>query len=175
MATGTILLPPGAAVLPDGSTGNLAPALLRFQGTESNPKKHFLYLAFDGGGNKELSWFSFRMPVDYASGGVVKIQWMANTTSAQNVVWSAQLGAITVSDADTPVEHASAAVSSATTSVNTTEARRLVESSITLANLDSVTTGDLVYLSIWRDSSDASDTCTVDAEMVGAALEYTSV
>src|SRR6266487_2056376 len=119
MATGTILLSPGAAVLPDGSTGNLAPALLRFQGTEANPKKHFLAISYDGGGNKELAWWSFRMPTDYVSGGILKIQWTANTTSAQNVVWSVQLGAITASDADTPIEHASAAVSSATQGVNT--------------------------------------------------------
>jgi hypothetical protein len=85
-----------------------------------------------------------------------------------------QLGAVTVSDVDTPLEHASAAASSTTTATNATEARRLNETSITLANLDSVTTGDLVFLTIWRDSADASDTCTADAELVGASLEYTS-
>jgi hypothetical protein len=174
MATGTILLSPGSAMLPDGSASNLAPALLRFQGTEASPKKHFLVISYDGAGAKELAWWSFRMPTDYASAPILKIQWMANTLSAQSVVWSAQLGAITVGDTDTVLEHASAAASSATQSVNTSEARRLSEASITLANLDSVAAGDLVFLTIWRDSADASDTCTVDAELVGAALEYTS-
>jgi len=174
MATGTILLSPGAATLPDGSTGNLAPALLRFQGTETNPKKHYMILAFDGAGGKEICWWDFRMPVDYASAPVVKIQWMINSTTASNVVWSAQIGAITPSDVDTPQEHASAAASSTTTAVNTTEARRLNESSITLANLDSLAANDLVFLSVYRDSADASDTSTVDAEMIAVSLEYTT-
>ena len=174
MATGTILLSPGSAMLPDGSTGNLAPALLRFQGTEANPKKHFIVLSYDGAGGKELAFWTFRMPADYSSGGAVKIQWMANVTSG-SVVWSAQLGAITAGDVDTPVEHAAAAASSTTTATNATEARRLNETSITLGNLDSVTAGDLVFLTIYRDSADASDTMSAnDAELIGASLEYTS-
>lgn len=174
MATGTILLSPGSATLPDDSTGNLAPAILRFQGTEANPKKHFLVISYDGGGRKELAWWSFRMPTDYSSGGILKIQWMANTTSG-NVVWSVQLGAITAGDADTPMEHASAAATgSGAVGVNATEARRLGETSITLGNLDSVAANDLVFLTIWRDSADGSDTCTADAELVGASFEYTS-
>lgn len=174
MATGTIFLSPLGATLPDGSASNLAPAMLRFQGTEASPKKHFLVLSFDGAGNKELAFWTFRMPTDYASAPILKLQWMANTTSAQSVVWSTQLGAITAGDADTPVEHAAAAASSTTTGVNTTEARRLNETSITLANLDSAAAGDLIFITIYRDSADGSDTCTVDAELIGAALEYTT-
>jgi hypothetical protein len=173
MALGTIFLSPGGAVMPDGSASNLAPALLRAQGSETSPKKHYLYLAFDGAGAKELAWWNFRMPTDYASAPILKIQWTANATSG-SVVWSTQLGAVTPSDVDTPLEHVLAAASSATTATNATEARRLNESSITLANLDSVAAGDLVFLTIWRDSANASDTCTVDAELVGASLEYTA-
>ena len=172
MADRTILLQPLAAVLPDGSTGNLAPQRLRFQGTETSPKKHFHALAFDGGGGKEIAWWVFRMPADYSSGGAVAIQWMLNGT-ANAVVWSVQLGAVTPGDADTPLEHASAAASSATTNVNTTEARRLTETSITVANLDSVAAGDLVFISVYRDSADGSDTATQDAELVAAAFTYT--
>ena len=131
-------------------------------------------LSYDGAGAKELAFWTFRMPADYASAPILKIQWMANTTCAQSVVWSTQLGAITAGDTDTVLEHAAAAASSATQSVNTTEARRLSEASITLANLDSVAPGDLVFLTIYRDSADGSDTCTVDAELIGASLEYTT-
>jgi hypothetical protein len=174
MAIGSILLSPGSAVLPDGSAGNLAPALLRFQGTETNPKKHLLCLSYDGAGTKELAWWTFRMPADYSSAPILKILWMANATTATSVVWSVQLGAVTAGDVDTPLEHASAAASSVTTAINTTEARRLNSSSITLANLDGLAAADLMCLTIWRDSADASDTCLVDAELVAATLEYTS-
>lgn len=174
MATGSVLLTPGAAVLPDGSAGNAAPALLRFQGSEANPKKHFLYLAFDAA-TDEFVWFTFRMPVDYASGGVVKLQWMANATTG-TCRWEVAIGAVTPADADTPVEHAAAASSTAGTAANATEARRLVETSITLANLDGLAAGDLVFLRVDRDADGTSgtDDLAVDAELVAVTLEYTT-
>ena len=174
MATSTVLLPPASAVLPDGSSGNLAPALNRIQGTETNPKKHFLVLAYDGAGAKEHAWWTFRLPADYASGGTLKILWMYNSTTAGNVKWQATVGAITAADADTPVEHASAAAATVTDAINTTEARRLITSSITLT-MDSAAAGDLIFLCLFRDSADGSDTAAAaDAEVLAVAFEYTS-
>lgn len=175
MATGSILLIPGSAVLPDGSSGNAAPALVRFQGTETNPKKHFLALAFDAS-TDEMAWWEFRMPTDYSSAPVLKIQWMANATS-NAVMWGTRIGAVTPNDADTPVEHAQAATQTASGAVNTTEARRLTETSITISNTDSVAAGDWVSLLIYRDadaSDGGTDSCTVDAELIAATLEYTT-
>ncbi len=170
--TGSILLMPGAATLPDGSSGNLAPALSRSQGTESNPKKHFFVLAFDGAGSTaEYAWWDFIMPNDYASGDQLDIYWMLNGTS-NAVKWQARLGAITADDTDTPLEHASSTAATVTTNVNTTEARRLTKSTITL-NMDSAAAGDLIFIVIFRDPSDGSDTSTVDAEMIGATFRYT--
>jgi hypothetical protein len=170
MATGTIPLMPAAVVLPDGSTGNLAAGMSRRQGTEANPKKHFFTLDFDGGGLLEHAWWMFRIPADYASGGTLKIQWQANAT-ANAVKWQARVGAITPDDADTPLEHAQAAAATVTTNVNVTEARRLTESSIVLT-MDSAVPGDLIFLVIFRDSADAADTATVDAELIAASFEY---
>ncbi len=172
MATATINLPPSSGVLPDGSSGNAAPALTRRQGSESNPKKHFITADFDASTDEHL-WFYFRMPANYASAPLVKILWMANATSG-NVVWGSRLGAVTPADADTPIEHAEAAATTATTGVNATEARRLVETSITLANLDSVAPGDLVFLLVYRDADNGSDTCSVDTELINVALDYTT-
>lgn len=172
MATATILLPPAAATLPDGSSGNLAPALARFQGTEANPKKHFLALGFDGGGNQEHAWWTFRLPVDYASGGTLRIQWFLNAT-ANAVKWQAQIGVVTPGDADTPLEHAEAAAATVTDNVNATEANRLVESSITLT-MDSAAAGDLIFVVLFRNSADAADTATQDANVAACALEYTT-
>lgn len=172
MATGTVLLPPGAAVLPDGSTNNVPCGMSRRQGTQTGAKTHFLTLDFDGAGAVECAHFVFRLPADYASGGTLNLQWMANATSG-NVKWQAQVGAITPADADTPLEHAFAAAATVTTAANATEARRLNESSITLT-MDGAAAGDLIELLLFRDSGDAADTCTADAELVAAALEYTT-
>jgi hypothetical protein len=173
MATGTVPLTIESAVLPDGSSGNAAPGLVVIQGTESNPKKHFLVATFDSATDEHL-WWAFRMPANYASGGAVKLAWMANTASANSVVWGASLGAVSAGDADTPVEHANAAASTATTAADNTEARRLLATSITLSNLDSVAAGDYVFLLVYRDPDNGSDTLAADAELIGAVFEYTT-
>lgn len=173
MATSSILLPIGAAVAPDGTSGNAAPGIVRIQGTESNPKKHFLAAQFDAATDEHL-WWTFRMPAAYASGGTVKLAWMTNTASSNSVVWGARLSALTPADADTPVEHASAAASTTTTAGNATEARRLIETSIVLSDLDSVAAGDFVALLIYRDADNGSDTLAADAELVAATLEITT-
>ena len=172
MATSTIYLPAASAVLPDGSASNLAPALQRVQGSEAAPKKHIMVLAFDGTGNKEIAWWTFRLPADYVSGGVLKIPWWLNAIT-NAVKWQAQVGAITPADADTPIEHAMAAAATVTTNVNTVEANRLTESSITLT-MDSAAPGDLIILMLFRDSADAADTAAVDAVTPGVSFEYTS-
>lgn len=172
MATASILLAPGAAALPDGSASNLAAGTSRLQGTQTGAKWHGITLDFDGSGNLESAYFTFRLPTDYASGGALKLQWIANATSG-SVKWQAQVGAITPTDADTPIEHAFAAAATVTTAANTTEANRLVESSITLT-MDSAAAGDLVELRLFRDSADAADDCTVDARLLAAAVEYTT-
>lgn len=176
MATGTIELPPGAAVLPDGSSGNAAPAVTRRQGTESNPKKHYLTLDFDAS-TDEHAWFAFRMPADYASGGTVKIQWLSSATTATTVRWGVRIGAITPADADTPAEHAEATATTGGSSNNTTEAGRLTELSLDCSsNMDSAAAGDLVFILIYRDADGTSgtDDLAVDASLVMAAFEYTT-
>lgn len=174
MATGTIILPIGAAVLPDGSSGNAAPGIIRVQGTETNPKKHFLGLAYAGATAAEYAYWTFRMPVDWASAFALKLQWQLNGTS-NAVVWQARIAAVTPNDADTPQEHAQATAAATTTNVNTTEANRLTETSIDLSGvLDSLAAGDLVTLNIFRDFAHASDTSTVDAVLIAASIEYTT-
>jgi hypothetical protein len=171
--TGTVLLLPEAAIPPDGTAGNVACGRTLRQGTEANPKKHFLTLDFDGAGSvPEHAWWRFRLPADYSSGGTLIIHWMANAT-ANAVVWQARVGAVTPDDADTPLEHAQAAAATVTTSINATEAYRLTASSITLT-MDSAAAGDLIFLVIFRDPTNGSDTSTADAVLVAAAFQYTS-
>jgi len=174
MATSTLNLPVAAAILPDGSSGNAAPGITRRQGTEGNPKKHFLTADFDAATDEHI-WYTFRVPANYISGGTVKLLWQANATTG-TCRWGTRLAAITPADADTPLEHAEAAASTVGTATNVTEARRLNESSIAIGALDSVVAGDLVYLVIYRDADGTSgtDDLAVDAELIQAAFEYTS-
>ena len=172
MATGYIELLPGAALFPDGSANNLAAGLTRRQGTEADPKKHFLTLDFDGAGAMEHAWWTFVMPGDYASGGSLDIYWIANAT-ANAVKWQAKVGAVTADDADTPLEHAQAAAATVTTNVNTTEAYRLTKSTISLT-MDSAAAADVVFLTLLRDSADGADTNTVDASVLSCMFSYTT-
>lgn len=173
MATGTVLLQPNAATLGDGSTDNVPAALSRRVGALTGIDNFFFTLDFDGAGSTvESAWWTFRMPADYASGGALKLLWMANAT-ANAVKFQAQVSAITANDADTPLEHALSSAATVTTNVNTTEARRLTESSITL-NMDSAAAGDLIQLVVKRDPTDGSDTAAVDAELLAASFEYTT-
>ncbi len=161
--------------MPDGSASNLGPGITRRQGTQTGAKLHAFTLDFDGAANLESCYWTFRAPANYASGGTLRIQWTANTTTASNVKWQAQVAAVTPADADTPLEHAFAAAATVTTAVNTTEARRLTESSIDLsAALDSLTAGDLLTIRLYRDAADSADTCTADAEVWAASFEYTT-
>lgn len=171
MATSTINLPVTAGTLPDGSSGNAAPQFTRRLGTESNPKKVYLTADFDASTDEHL-WWTFQVPQNYASGGTLRLHWQANATSG-NVVWGARVGAVTPADADTLTEHATAAATTATTAVNATEARRLVQTTIA-PSVNSAAAGDTVVVVVYRDADNASDTCSVDAELVSVSFDYTT-
>lgn len=170
MTTATIGLPTASATMADGTASNAAPQYRRIPGTDTSPHKVLIVLDFDPS-TQESCFFIFTMPQNYASAPVLRVQWMANATSG-NVIWGAQLGAITPADADTPIEHAGAAATTATTNVNATEANRLTQSTITFANLDSVAAGDLVVIRLYRDA--ATDTCSVDAALVDVSFDFTT-
>lgn len=171
MATGTLNLPIAAATPADGSASNAAPALQVYKGTAGNPQRFGLRAAFDSGTDEHL-WWTFIMPQNYASGGTVRLHW-ATTLTSGNVVWAARVGAITPADADTYLEHAQAAATTATTSVNTTEARRVVVTTIS-PSVDSAAAGDIIYLLIYRDADNASDTAAGDVELLAVDFEYTT-
>ena len=158
----------------DGSSGNAAPALLTIVGTEANPKKPLAVAAFDPATDEHLAFIGV-MPAEYLSGGAVNIYWMANATTSTTCRWGARIGAVTPSDADTPLEHAAAAASTAAGSNITAEARRLNKTTITLANLDSLAGGDLFWLIVYRDADGTSgtDDLAVDAELIAVELSYT--
>jgi hypothetical protein len=172
MATATINLPVTAGVLPDGSTSNQAPQFAMRKGSETAPAKFLRSADFDAAQRESLYW-SLHVPANWGSGLSARLHWMANATSGA-VVWAVQVGAVTAADADTPIEHVLATASTVTTTVNTTEARRLVETVITFSSLDSLAAADELIVCVYRDGASGSDTCAVDAELLSVSLDYTT-
>lgn len=171
MATATINLPVTAAVLPDGSANNAAPQLTRRIGSDADPKVMLVTADFDAATDEHL-WWHIQVPQNYSSGGTLRLHWMANATTG-SAVWGAQIGAVTPSDADTPLEHAQAAATTATTATNTTEARRLNETTIA-PSMDSAAAGDSLFILVYRDANNGSDSLSVDAELLSVSLDYTT-
>lgn len=172
MATGSVLLTPGAATMPDGSASNAAPALTRVKSSAAAPTPHFLQLGFDASVEEQCFW-SFRMPADYASAPVLKVQFKMATATTGGVAWEGRLAAVSDGDATDVDAKGLAAANTATATVPGT-AGHLDEVSITLTNADSVAGGDFVTVYLARDVGHASDTATGDAEVVAVALTYTT-
>ncbi len=166
MATGTIILPILAAV-PDPTN----PPGLAFTSTTNRP-----YLAFDGSATIESCSWTFRMPENYASAPVAKLQWSgsASTTVTHTVQWTVYLMALTPDvdgAADTDSYDTENVVSD---DILGTTAKRIQEASLALSNADSVAAGDYVGVRLLRDYSDAADDLAEDAWLWAFSLEYTT-
>jgi hypothetical protein len=173
MATGTVVCTPGAAILPDGTTSNLAPAMQRVKSSATAPGIYFLQLCFDASSEEWCTW-QFRMPADYASAPVAKIAWKATSATSGGVVWDVRVSATTPGDTqDVDAQD----FDSANTATGTAPATAgyLVETSVTLTNADSVAAGDFVVIRVARAAANGSDTATGDAELVAVGLTYTTV
>lgn len=110
----------------------------------------------------------------YGSGNItVKLEWYGDTATTGNVVWGAQIACITPETDTQDVETKNWATENTVTDSHLgTTAQRLHTASITLSNLDSITTGDQVWLKISRKGGDASDTMSNDAQISAVVLEY---
>jgi hypothetical protein len=172
MATGSVLLLIQAAIQPDGSASNAAPAIQRVKSSAAAPTPYFLQAAFDATTEEQCMW-SFRMPADYASAPVVKVQYKMTSATSGGVAFEARIAAVTDGDAQDVDAKGFAAANVATATVPGT-AGHLDEVSITMTNADSVAAGDFVTLYLNRDPAHASDTATGDAEVIGVALTYTT-
>jgi hypothetical protein len=173
MATGSLLLSPQSATLPDGSASNLAPGLQRAKSSAGAPTPYFFQLAFDAGQTEQCMW-AFRMPADYASAPVLKVQYkMASATTAE-VVIEGRVAAVSDGDAqDVDANGFGTANTSAATTVPGT-AGHLDEISLALTNNDSLAAGDFTIVYLARLGADGGDDATGDMEVVAVTLEYTT-
>jgi hypothetical protein len=176
MATSSLVLPIGAATLPDGSSGNASPQIERIQGTEANPKKHYLAGRFDPTTEEFLYW-TFQLPHEAAAAPTFTLRLVWASVAAittTNVVWGGRISAVTAADADTPVEHAQAAQQTVTSANNTTEAGRAIAASIAFTNAqaDGATADDWIVVAVSRVAANGSDTLAEDARLIAATLTF---
>lgn len=172
MATGSILLTPGAAVLPDGSASNAAPGLTRTKSSATAPGVYFLKLLFDATTEEWCCW-QLRMPADYASGLTCKVQYLMASATSGGVAWDVRVSATSDGDSQDVDAQDFGSANVGTATVPGT-AGYLDEVSVTLTNADSVAAGDFVVIRVARAVANGADTATGDAEFLGCAIEYTA-
>jgi hypothetical protein len=167
-----VILTPGAAVLPDGSASNAAPAMQRTKSSATAPGVYVLKLCFDATAEEWCCW-QFRMPADYASAPVCKIQYLMASATSGGVAWDVRISATSDGDSQDVDAQDFGSANVGTATVPGT-AGYLDEVSVTLTNADSLAAGDFVVVRVARAVGDAGDTATGDAELVAVAIEYTT-
>lgn len=131
-------------------------------------------LMFDGGSADEEAYFKFQAH-GYGSGNLtLDVYWRAATATSGNIVWGAQIAAITSNtDSQDVTTKAFAAAQTAQDAHLGTVAQRLHQIAITISNLDSLAADDIVWLKVYRDASDTTnDTLAGDAGIVLLRLTY---
>ncbi|MEV0584093.1 hypothetical protein [Nonomuraea sp. NPDC050310] len=115
-------------------------------------------------------------PTAYGSGNITcEVVWYADTstTSTHGVTWQAAIAAITPGTDTTNVEtKAFVTAQQASTDLGSADAQKLLKTTITISNLDSIAAGDEVWLRITRVVADANDDLTGDAILTSVRLSY---
>lgn len=130
-------------------------------------------LSYDAASDEEAFW-KFTA-IDYGSGNLtLEIQWYADTASSGTVRWAAAIAAITPNTDTQDIETKAFATEQAVDDAHLgTTGRRLHVAELTITNLDSLATDDVVWLKLKRDADHANDTMAGDAILVGARIKYT--
>lgn len=131
-------------------------------------------LAYDAT-TAENAYWKFA-PFAYGSGNITcDVVWYADTstTSTHGVAWQVAVAAITPGVDTTNVEtKAFATAQTASTDLGSADAQKLVKTTVTISNLDSIAAGDEVWLKVTRLVSDAADDLTGDAILTSVRLSY---
>lgn len=129
-------------------------------------------LAFDAA-TEEMVYWLFEA-INYGSGNLtLDLQWYADSASTGDVIWGAQIAAITPNTDTQDIETDGLATAQTVTDTHLgTTGQRLHDCSITISNLDSIAAGDRIALKVYRDADAGGDTMTGDAILVLATLSY---
>jgi hypothetical protein len=123
----------------------------------------------------EVAFWKFS-PAGYTSGNITcDVIWYADTstTAAHGVVWQVALAAITPGVDTQNVETKAFTTSqTGTTDLGSTNAQKLMKTTITISNLDSIAAGDEAWLSLTRLPGNASDDLSGNAIVTSVRLSY---
>lgn len=110
----------------------------------------------------------------YGSGNVtVNLHWYADTATSGDVVWGVQFAAITPNSDSQDVETKSLATANTATDTHLgTTGQRLHDVDVTVSNLDSLAANDSLWLRVYRDATNGSDTMTGDAILTSVVVSY---
>jgi hypothetical protein len=148
--------------------GSSFPSLTKTNGTNFP----VMALAYDASADEAAFWL-FKAN-RYGSGNLtLTIYLYADTASSGDVIFGAQISAITPNTDTQDIEtDGLATAQTATVTHLGTTGQRLHEMSITISNLDSIAAGDIIHLRIYRDADAGGDTMTGDALVVYAEISY---
>ncbi len=123
-------------------------------------------LAFDADTQEEV-FFEFTA-TDYVSGNLtLTILWYADTATANDVVWEAQVGVITPNTDSQDVETDGLATLNFVMDTHLgTVGQRVHETAITISNLDGLAAGDRVVLRLARDADSTNDTDDLTGDVI---------
>jgi hypothetical protein len=131
-------------------------------------------LAYDAATDEAAFWKL--VATSYGSGNItLTLYWYADTASTANVVWEAQIAAITPNTDSGDIETKALATLNFVQDTHLgTTGQRLHSAAITISNLDSLAAGDVVWVRIARDANgtSATDDMTGDAILIGATFAY---
>lgn len=143
------------------------------QVTKSNGSNFPAYELFFDASSEEKCYFHFKAS-DYASGNPdLIIRWRADSATSGDVVWGCRLAAITPdTDTQSVLTKAFATQQTVTDTQLGTTAARIMTCTISITNLDSLTSNDECFLEVSRVGTSGSDTMTGDACLIGLELQY---
>ncbi|WP_188188031.1 hypothetical protein [Nonomuraea sp. SYSU D8015] len=131
-------------------------------------------LAYDASAS-EVAYWKFAT-FGYGSGNITcDVIWYADTstTASDGVTWQVAIAAITPGvDTQNVETKALAANQQASTDLGGTSPQKLMKTTVTITNLDSVAADDEVWIKVTRLVSDAGDDLTGDAILTSVRLSY---
>lgn len=131
-------------------------------------------LDFDAATNESAD-FTKALPKNYGGNGItIRIRWMAATATSGNCRWQVQVERDDVGGQDLDSDSFTGANTNTTAAPGTSGV--LAETVHQLTNgagMDNMVAGDLFRLRVTRDASNAGDTMTGDAQIVGIVIEET--
>ena len=173
-------LPLEQATLPDGTTGNVPPELVREKSTGTfsgapSPTRTYARFAGDAAAVAESLLWSFILPSNWGSGGTLRLKWKAAAATTGTVIWKAGACAITEGSTD---DDAVAFTAATAATASTAPATQGQSAEVTIAM---TTTGFAAnrWVTVFVARDPVADTMTGtgtagDAILMGVQFEYTA-